>query len=66
MGALQAFTRFVQEWLWDVKATRFNERLDARLMQTGVVDSKLFLDFASVESALSRFLCHAPFGTRLA
>jgi hypothetical protein len=32
------------------KARRFNERLDFSLTQTGLVDSKLFLDFASVQS----------------
>lgn len=32
------------------EARRFNERLDARLTQTGSVDARLFADFAAVES----------------
>lgn len=32
------------------KTRRLNERLDLRLMDTGEVDPKLFLDFASVQS----------------
>lgn len=32
------------------EARRFNEHLDFRLTQTGLVDPKLFLDFASVQS----------------
>jgi hypothetical protein len=33
-----------------LEGRRFNERLDARLMQTGVVDRELFFQFADVES----------------
>lgn len=50
MDALQAFIHFVQRCLSREKARHFNKRLDARLTQTGVVDPKLFSDFASVES----------------